>query len=95
MSAIIHPFLLGEKKQIVFFFPHLIKEIIQLRKYGHFSTVLSWGQGIFFFLFLYRAGARKTVIVEVVTFNLHSIALSIAAWFSFESKVNTSNTGTN
>lgn len=51
-------------------------------------------EGIFF-LFLYWAGARTTVRVEVVTFNLHSIAVSIAAWFWFKSKVNTSNTGTN
>lgn len=79
MSATIHPFLLGEKKKIVFFFLHLIKEVIKLRKYGHFSTVLSWG--VFFFLFLYRAGVRTTIIFEVVTFNLHSTVLSISAWF--------------
>lgn len=88
------PFSVRREKTNCIFFPHLIKEIIQLRKYDHFSTVLSWGGGIFF-LFLYWAGARTTVRVEVVTFNLHSIAVSIAAWFWFKSKVNTSNSGTN
>lgn len=83
MSVITHPFLLGEKKKIVFFFPLLIKEIITLRKSGHFSTVLSWGVFLLL-LFLYRAGATMTIILK--SWHLNSIVLSLSTWFGWERK---------